>query len=435
MASDMHRQPPGAGADEHGPIEMPKPTGWPMVAALGVAFMLFGVATNVGIIFVGALILIIGLGGWVAQLSPGRGHGHEERVEPDKRPQPVAARPGTVERLAAGRPGYRLRLPVEVHPTTAGVWGGVVGGLVMPIPAILWSLISGHGLWYPVNLLAGMVLPGLENMSVEQLEQFSLGLFLAGVAIHVVFCVVIGLCYGVLLPTLPDVPMAVAWGGLLMPVLWTAVSYTTMHIVNPVMEARVSWPWFIVSQFVYGIVSANVFLWLRQRWPGLASGILGGLAGGLVMPLPAVLWGLHSGHGAWYPVNLLAGMAVSGMDQLPTSELETFHLGWFAIALGIHLTLSILFGIAYHLVLPRLRPIPGPMAWGALIMPALWTGTSYGLIGVVNLALQQHINWPWYVFSQFLFGLAASIVVLRSEVIPVLPAGSGPSEETRRSNP
>ena len=28
----------------------------------------------------------------------------------------------------------------------------------MPIPAMLWSVAAGHGIWYPVNLLAAMVL-------------------------------------------------------------------------------------------------------------------------------------------------------------------------------------------------------------------------------------------------------------------------------------
>jgi hypothetical protein len=320
---------------------------------------------------------------------------------------------------------------VEVHPTSAGVWGGLAGGLLMPIPASIWGLVSEHGPWYPVNLLVGMVLPGLENRTVEELEEFRFGLFLGALVIHAIFCLVIGLCYGVLLPTLPDVPGAVAWGGLFMPVLWTAVSYGTMRFVNPVLAAGVAWPWFIASQLVFGIVSANVFLWARNRWQGLFPGVLGGIAGGLVMPAPALLWSLRTGHGFWYPANLLAGLVVPGMDKLTPSEQQAFHPTWLAIAVGIHAALSVTFGLAYPLVLPRLRAIPGPMAWGALVMPMLWTGSSYGLMGVVNPVLQGQVNWPWFVFSQFVFGLVASIVVLRSETIPVPPAGSGPTEPTR----
>jgi hypothetical protein len=48
-----------------------------------------------------------------------------------------------------------------------------------------------------------------------------------------VLSAVIGLIYGVLLPTLPEIPRPIAWGGLLAPILWTAVSYAAMRFVNP----------------------------------------------------------------------------------------------------------------------------------------------------------------------------------------------------------
>jgi hypothetical protein len=400
-----------------------------MVVALGLAFALAGVAISHAILAVGAVILVVGSACWVGQLLPGRGHVHEERVEPAQRPQPVTARPGTVQQLAAGVPGYRLRLPVEVHPTSAGVWGGLVGGLLMIVPALTWGLVSGHGIWYPVNLLAGMVLPGLGGLTVEELEEFRPGLLLGAIVIHAVFCVVLGLCYGVLLPTLPDVPAAVAWGGLLMPLLWTAASFGTMHFVNPVLAAGVAWPWFIASQFVFGIVSAHVYLAAQTRWRGVPAGLLGGLVGGLVMPAPAVLWGLVTRRGIWYPVNLLAGMVVPGLGDLPATELEAFNPTWLAIAVVLHATLSLCFGLAYPLVLPRLRPIPGPMAWGGLVMPMLWTGSSYGLMGVVNPVLRENVNWPWFIVSQFVFGVVAAIVVVRTETIHVPPAGSGPAPQ------
>ena len=104
--------------------------------------------------------------------------------------------PGGVEHLRPGMPGYRLRLPQDVHPISAGLKGGIVGGVVMPVPALLWGLFSGHGLWYPVNLLAGMVLPGVGKMTVPELEQFravSRSLLLVALVIHVVMSVVIGL--------------------------------------------------------------------------------------------------------------------------------------------------------------------------------------------------------------------------------------------------
>ena len=108
----------------------------------------------------------------------------------------------------------------------------------MPVPALLWGLLSGHGLWYPVNLLAGMVLPGVGRMTVPELEQFNASLLVVALVIHVVMSVVLGLIFGVLLPTLPAVPRPIAWGGLLMPLLWTGASYVAMQVVNPALPGE-----------------------------------------------------------------------------------------------------------------------------------------------------------------------------------------------------
>src|SRR5437764_12217061 len=144
----------------------------------------------------------------------------------------------------------------------------------MPVPALLYGLLSGHGLWYPVNLLAGMLLPGVGKMDPAELGRFHFSLLLVAVVIHAVLSVVIGLIYGVLLPTLPSVPRPIAWGGLLMPILWTGASYLAMQAVNPALPAKVSWPWFLVSQFVYGITMPAAVLGAKRLHP-VPAGVLG----------------------------------------------------------------------------------------------------------------------------------------------------------------
>ena len=84
-----------------------------------------------------------------------------------------------------------------------------------------------------------------------------------------------------------------------------------------------------------------------QKFGVLASGILGGAAGAAVMAIPALLWGLSTGRGVWYPVNLLAGMVVPGMDKVPAGVLQQFHAEWFVPALLIHAGMSLAFGLAY----------------------------------------------------------------------------------------
>ena len=406
-------------------VEMPQATVAPLTLSLGLAMLAMGVITSPAFLLVGVGIIITGLGLWITNLLPGRGHVHEPLIKPVQRSSAVLSRPSTVEHLRAGMPGYRLRLPMEVHPISAGVWGGIVGGLVMPIPALAYGLLSGHGIWYPVNLLAGMVLPSVGRMTGAELEQFRPSLLLFGIFIHVVMSVILGLIYGVLMPTLPPIPRPIAWGGLLMPLLWTGVSFTVMGTINPVLARGMDWPWFIASQFLFGIVAAVIVIQSGRLHPILA-GPLGGIVGGLVIPVPAVLWSVMSGHGIWYPANLLAGMVLPGLGSQSPAELKQFHANWLAAALAVHVAMSVGFGFVYGLLLPRLRSIPGPLAWGGLLLPLLWTATSHSLMGVVNPLLQQRVNWPWFVVSQFVFGVVAAVVVLRSEMVYITPAGRGP---------
>jgi hypothetical protein len=424
MASDPQATPQPEEAAQDA-VEMPRPTAAPLVLVLGLALLAAGVPLGLGFLAVGAVVAVAGLSLWIAQLLPGRGHAHEPLMEPARRPPPVTGSPGGVEILRPGMPGFRLRLPQDVYPISAGLKGGIAGGVAMAIPALLWGLFSSHGLWYPINLLAGMVLPGVGQMSVPELERFNASLLLAGVVIHVVLSVVIGLIYGVLLPTLPSVPQAMAWAAVLAPLVWTGVSYTLMGIVNPGLHAGVSWPWFILSQFIYGVAMALVVT-QATGLPPVVRGLAGGALGGVLMVLPALLWSLGTGRGVWYPMNLLAGLMIPGLTDPSAPELRQFHAAWLALALVMHGILSLGFALAFALLLPKLPSIPGPLAWGGLVLPLLWTGTSYGLMGVVNPVLQDRVDWVWFVVSQFVFGVTAAAVVLRSEKVHIPPAGRGP---------
>ena len=206
---DESRGNPEHGSEAGSTVEMPRPSVAPLVVALGTTLLLAGLALSTAISIVGAVLLAIGIGTWIANLLPGRGHEFERL---GTGPQPIVGKPGTVARLEEGMPGYRIRLPEKVRPISAGIKGGIWGGIVMPLPALAYSLASGHGIWYPLNLLAGIALPGVGDMPIAELQKFQLPLFIVGVGAHAITSVTLGLLYGVLLPTLPSVAKPIAWG-------------------------------------------------------------------------------------------------------------------------------------------------------------------------------------------------------------------------------
>ncbi len=415
------------GSDPHADgVEMPRPTVAPLILALGLSLLALGAFVSVAFAVVGLVLLVTGLAMWIAQLLPGRGHIFEPRVPVVAKP--VESRSQGVQVLRSGMPGYRLQLPVEVQPISAGVKGGLIGGLVMPLPALIYAVVIGRGIWYPLNLLAGMVMPGVQEMTLEQLDQFHFSLAALGVLIHATTSLVLGLIYGVLLPMLPRIPRPLAWGGLLAPLLWSAATYLAIGATQPNMKLAIDWPWFVASQFVFGVTLAVVYMELAPRRP-LAAGVLGGLIGGLVMPIPAVLWSLLAGHGLWYPLNVLAAMVMPGMEGSTLQDLRTFHADWAAAGVAMHLAFSLSFGLLLGVLLRFLPRIPGQLTWGGLLMPVLWTALSYSLMGIVNPVLQENIDWPWFTVSQFVFGAVAAVVVMRSETVAIPPVGPGLPEE------
>jgi hypothetical protein len=244
-----------------GNVEMPQATAWPVVLALGVTLLAAGLATSPVLSIVGALLSVFALGGWIGQLLPGQGHMHEALVEPALRARPASARPGTVGQLLPGMVGYRFQLPVKIHPISSGVKGGIVGGLVMPIPALAYGLLSHQSIWFPINLLAGMVVPGIGGATDAELEAFHLGALVLGFVIHAALSLTFGLLFGVVSPTLPPIPGGpVIAGGVLMPLLWSGLCYGFMGIVNPLLQEHVSWPWFLLSQVVYGLAMSMVVI-------------------------------------------------------------------------------------------------------------------------------------------------------------------------------
>jgi hypothetical protein len=238
--------------DEH-IIEMPAPTAWPLALALGMTLVFAGLVTGPSISILGAVIAVAGVYGWFRAVLPHEAHEVLPLVE--EAPAAVTLHPA-VARMEMGLEAYRAYLPLETYPVSAGIKGGLGGSVAMAFFAMLFGIVSGHGIWYPINLLAAGFFPPSMLRSTAQMEQFNLGIFLIAVAIHLLTSLLVGLLYGAMLPMLPRRPILL--GGFIAPILWSGVIYSILDIVNPVLSHRIDWFWFVLSQIGFGMVAGII---------------------------------------------------------------------------------------------------------------------------------------------------------------------------------
>jgi len=241
--------------DNQSQIQLPAPTFWPMVLAFGITLLLAGIVTHWAVSVIGFLIAAKAVTGWWKTVIPHEQHEAVE-VEADRRPTPVRVGARSVVRLKLGEGGHRVRVPEEIHPYSAGFWGGLAGGAVMAALACLYGLIAYHSVWYPINLLSGVVIPDMGTETVEQLRKFNSLAFIAALVGHGAISILVGVLYAVMLPMFPK--YAPFWAGILMPVFWSGVVATTLNFINPALNERISWPWFVVCQLGFGLVGGYV---------------------------------------------------------------------------------------------------------------------------------------------------------------------------------
>jgi hypothetical protein len=149
----------------------------------------------------------------------------------------------------------------------------------------------------------------------------------------------------------------------------------------------------------------------------VSAGIKGGLAGSVAMAALACLYGLLKQGSVWYPINLLAATVYSQTMKLGPETLKVFHLDSFLVACFIHLVTSVLVGLLYGAMLPM---IPRhPIFLGGIVAPVLWSGLLRSMLDLINPLLSQHVDWWWFIASQFGFGIVAGLVVVRQQRIPV----------------
>jgi hypothetical protein len=151
--------------------------------------------------------------------------------------------------------------------------------------------------------------------------------------------------------------------------------------------------------------------WLPVETYPISAGVKGGLAGSVAMAALACLYGLLKTGSIWYPINLLAAVVYAPSEVPSMSQFNSFHPGLFFLAVVLHLVTSILVGLLYGAMLPMFAR--RPILLGGLIAPVLWSGLLYSIMGILNPVLGSHIDWAWFMASQFAFGIVAGLVVMR----------------------
>jgi len=234
-------------------VEVPASSPWPIVLAFGLTLLAAGLVTTGAVSVLGAVLAAAGAVGWFRQVLPQEAH--ESLAVRAPVPAVTTSRP-EVEGVEVARELQRAWLPIEFYPVSAGIKGGLAGGVVMALLAMLYGIVSHTSIWYPINLLAAGFFPQATTATTAQIAAFHLRALLIAVPIHLIVSLLVGLLYGATLPMLPRHPILL--GGFIAPILWSGLLHSVLGIVNPVLNQRIDWLWFVVSQVGFGIVAGVV---------------------------------------------------------------------------------------------------------------------------------------------------------------------------------
>jgi hypothetical protein len=234
-------------------IEVPASTAWPLVLALGFTLICAGLLTSLPVSVLGAVLAVAGCAGWFREVLP-REHEVAMSVVPDD--LAVVTNRRMVDRLSVAPDQVRAWLPLHTHPISAGLKGGLAGGVAMAVLACVYGVLKAGSIWYPINLLAASVYAQALKLGTSQLYAFHADSFAIAFLLHALVSTAVGLLYGAMLPMFAHRPIFL--GGLIGPVLWSGLLYSMLSLLNPMLESHIDWLWFIASQVAFGIVAGLV---------------------------------------------------------------------------------------------------------------------------------------------------------------------------------
>lgn len=235
-------------------VKLPKPSLWPLVLAVGITLAAAGLISARTVTIAGGVLALAGAAGWFAQVLPRERH---DDVPVLLKPVDIPKSDRRVARMARAevQPRHRARLPLEIYPVSAGLKGGLAGSVAMAVAAILYGIIWHHSIWYPINLLGAVVYAQTE-FTTDWISSFHIELLLVATALHIATSLLVGLLYGAILPMLPRRPILL--GGVFAPLVWTGLLHSVLGIIDPALNQRIDWIWFLISQVAFGVVAGTV---------------------------------------------------------------------------------------------------------------------------------------------------------------------------------
>jgi hypothetical protein len=234
-------------------IKVPASTAWPLVLAFGFTLTFAGLLTSVSVSVLGVVLAVAGCIGWFREVFP---HEHEETVPVVFEEHRITTERRVVERVLVAPDLVRAWLPLETYPVSAGIKGGLAGGVAMAALACAYGLLKAGSIWYPINLLAATVYAESLRLGPAQLNSFHADSFAIALVLHGIGSIFVGLLYGAMLPMFARRPIVL--GGLIAPVLWSGLLYSIMQLLNPLLASRINWFWFMASQIAFGAVAGIV---------------------------------------------------------------------------------------------------------------------------------------------------------------------------------